>query len=77
MKNYWFAMEGTLDPAKVEKAVDNAIVGNPQQVAKAIKEKYHPGDRLMLWFDFNNHDNAAIQDSMESFMRDVAPLLNS
>jgi alkanesulfonate monooxygenase SsuD/methylene tetrahydromethanopterin reductase-like flavin-dependent oxidoreductase (luciferase family) len=75
MKNYWLAMEGTLDPAKIEKAVDNAIVGNPQQVAKAIKEKYHPGDRLMLWFDFNNHDSLAIQNSMESFIRDVAPLL--
>ncbi len=77
MNNYWLAMEGTLDPVKIENAVDNAIVGNPEQVARALREKYHPDDRLMLWFDFNNHDNEAVKDSMESFMRDVVPQLPS
>jgi alkanesulfonate monooxygenase SsuD/methylene tetrahydromethanopterin reductase-like flavin-dependent oxidoreductase (luciferase family) len=76
MQNYWLAMEGTLDPDKVAKAVDNAIVGNPAEVARGIKNKYHPEDRLMLWFDFNNHDNNEIKSSMEAFMQDVVPELN-
>ena len=74
-KNYWQAMEGTLDPAKVEQAVQNAIFGNPEQVTSAIKEKYHPEDRLMLWFDFNNHDSEKIKNSMRLFMEKVAPNL--
>lgn len=66
--NYWKAMEGTLDPEKVKKAVGNAIYGNCEQVAHQMKEKYHPEDRLMLWFDFNNHDNEDVKKSMTLFM---------
>lgn len=73
--SYWKAMEGTLDPEKVKKAVGNAIYGNSAQVAQQIKEKYHPEDRLMLWFDFNNHDNLDIKKSMTIFMKKVVPLL--
>lgn len=74
-ENYWRAMEGTLDPDKVAKAVGNALVGNPQEVAAQIKEKYHPEDRLMLWFDFNNHDNEAVKKMMKVFMEQVRPTL--
>ncbi len=74
-RNYWVAMEKTLDPRKVETAVNNAIAGNSAEVAAAIQEKYHPEDRLMLWFDFNNHDNAAVIKSMQLFMEEVAPQL--
>lgn len=74
-QNYWRAMEGTLDPSKVESAVNNTIHGSPAEVAHQIREKYHPEDRLMLWFDFNNHDNEAVKASMRTFMEDVAPLL--
>ena len=75
--NYWKAMKGTLDPEKVKKAVTNAIYGNCQQVAEQIKEKYDPQDRLMLWFDFNNHDNEDVKQSMELFMSQVVPLIDS
>lgn len=71
--NYWIAMEGTLDPDKVEKAVSNAIVGHPGSVVEQIKNKYHNDDRLMLWFDFNNHDNEFIKKSMVDFYKHVAP----
>jgi hypothetical protein len=27
----------------------------------------------MLWFDFNNHDNARVIRNMEAFMERVAP----
>ncbi len=74
-RNYWVAMEKTLDPRKVSTAVTNAIAGHPEEVAEAIATKYHSEDRLMLWFDFNNHDNTAVQNEMKLFMNKVAPLL--
>lgn len=70
---YWQAMEGTLDPKKVEQAVGNALAGSPRTVARQIREKYHPEDRLMLWFDFNNHDNAEVKGAMRAFMEHVVP----
>lgn len=72
-KNYWVAMEKTLDPKKVENAVENSIAGNPEEVAQAIVKKYHPDDRLMLWFDFNNHNNEQIKSAMTVFMEKVRP----
>lgn len=73
---YWSALEGTLDPAKVANASDNALVGDPAEVAEQIRARFHPGDRLMLWFDFFNHDSARVIRNMEAFARDVQPLLN-
>ncbi|MCX6130496.1 MAG: LLM class flavin-dependent oxidoreductase [Proteobacteria bacterium] len=75
LENYWRAMEGTLDPRKVAEAVENAVYGNPQDIAEQLQRKYHPDDRLMLWFDFNNHDNKAIKASMEAFWKITRPLL--
>ncbi len=72
---YWKAMEGTLDQKKVDQAVENTLAGSPEDLAEAIKAKYHPEDRLMLWFDFNNHDNEFIKKSMVCFMEKVAPRL--
>ena len=72
---YWQALQGTLDPAKVEKAANNALVGSPETIAKQIVERYHPEDRLMLWFDFFNHDNAHVSTMMEQFQEKVAPLV--
>lgn len=71
--NYWRAIEGTLDPAKVTQAVDNALVGTPEDVAEQIQARFHPEDRLMLWFDFNNHDNESVKKSMRDFMEKVVP----
>lgn len=70
---YWTALEGTLDPAKVEHATDNAVIGNPAQVAAQIAERFHPEDRLMLWFDFFNHDSARVIRNMEAFQEQVVP----
>jgi len=70
---YWKAVEGTLDPAKVAQAVDNAIVGTPDEVAEKMSAKYHQDDRLMLWFDFNNHDNEAVKNSMRLFFEKSVP----
>jgi alkanesulfonate monooxygenase SsuD/methylene tetrahydromethanopterin reductase-like flavin-dependent oxidoreductase (luciferase family) len=74
-ENYWKAMEGTIDTAKVQQAVHNALVGNPEEVAAQILAKYHPEDRLMLWFDFNNHDNKNVMQAMSLFMNKVRPIV--
>lgn len=73
--NYWTAMEKTLDPSKVAAAVENTIAGTPEEVREKIQQKYHPQDRLMLWFDFNLHDNEFIKHSMKLFMDKVVPHL--
>ena len=72
---YWSALQGTLDPKKVEQAADNALIGNPTTVAKQIVERFHRDDRLMLWFDFFNHNNEEVKDMMRIFQKKVAPLV--
>jgi len=72
---YWKALEGTLDPSKVEKAANNALIGNPSEVAAQVMERFHPDDRLMCWFDFFNHDNERVIRNMEAWWNEVVPLL--
>ena len=76
LSSYWAALEGTLDPAKVSKAANNAVIGNATEVAAQIRERFHPQDRLMLWFDFFRHDSARICRDMRAFMDKVVPLVN-
>ena len=76
LSSYWSALEGTLDPNKVAKAGDNAVIGNAKEVAAQIKERFHPDDRLMLWFDFFRHDSKRICRDMRAFMDMVVPLVN-
>jgi alkanesulfonate monooxygenase SsuD/methylene tetrahydromethanopterin reductase-like flavin-dependent oxidoreductase (luciferase family) len=70
---YWTALEGTLDPQKVARAADNALIGNAEEIATQMLERFHPDDRLMLWFDFFNHDSARVERNMTAFMEAVAP----
>ncbi len=72
---YWTALEGTLDPQKINNAADNALIGDAEQIAEQIRARFHPEDRLMLWFDFFNHDNARVIQNMRAFMEKVRPLL--
>lgn len=74
---YWSAMEGTLDPKKVAEATDNAVVGNADDVAEQIAARFHPEDRLMLWFDFFNHNCDRIIANQDAFMEKVAPRVAS
>jgi alkanesulfonate monooxygenase SsuD/methylene tetrahydromethanopterin reductase-like flavin-dependent oxidoreductase (luciferase family) len=70
---YWKALQGTIDPARVEKAAANALIGNAEEVAAQMVQRFHTEDRLMLWFDFFNHDSARVVANMEAFMREVKP----
>ena len=76
LSSYWSALEGTLDPTKVAKAANNAVIGNATEVAAQIRDRFHPDDRLMLWFDFFRHDSARICRDMRAFMDRVVPLVN-
>ena len=76
LTTYWNALEGTIDPAKVEKATDNAVIGNVEEVRSQIIDRFHPEDRLMCWFDFFNHDSDRVMRNMEAFMTKVAPAVN-
>lgn len=73
LEAYWRALEGTLDPAKVERASNNAVIGNAEDVARQMVERFHPDDRIMLWFDFFNHDSARVIANMRAFMTEVKP----
>jgi alkanesulfonate monooxygenase SsuD/methylene tetrahydromethanopterin reductase-like flavin-dependent oxidoreductase (luciferase family) len=72
LTNYWRALEGTLDEEKVRRATNNALVGDATAIAKQMRERFHPEDRLMLWFDFNNHDSKRVMRNMSDFMGKVA-----
>ncbi|MCB1044581.1 MAG: LLM class flavin-dependent oxidoreductase [Acidobacteria bacterium] len=73
MENYWRALQGTIDPQRIREGVDNALVGSPEAVIEQMHARFHQGDRLMLWFDFHNHDNEDVKNSMRLFMEKVAP----
>ena len=72
LSNYWRALEGTLDDEKVRRATDNALVGNAAEIREQVARRFHPEDRLMLWFDFNNHDSKRVMKNMSDFMNAVA-----
>ena len=73
---YWKAIEGTIDPKKVEGAADNAIVGCAEEIAEQVVKRFHRDDRLMLWFDFFNHDSKRVVENMEAFRSKVIPLVS-
>lgn len=70
---YWNALEGTIDPDKVTKAANNALIGNVEEVAHQMVERFHPNDRIMAWFDFFNHDSARVCRNMTAYMEEVVP----
>lgn len=73
LTTYWSALEGTIDPAKVERASDNAVIGNVEEVVEQISQRFDSDDRLMCWFDFFNHDSERVKRDMTAFMEKVAP----
>jgi len=70
---YWKALEGTLDPKKIESAADNALIGNVDDIAAQIAERFHSEDRVMAWFDFFNHDSPRVVENMTAFVERVVP----
>ena len=73
LSSYWGALEGTIDPMKVSKAANNAVIGNTEEVSEQIVERFHPEDCVMTWFDFFNHDSDRVVRNMKAFMDKVVP----
>ncbi len=76
LSTYWSALEGTIDPDKIDRATDNAVIGSIQSVSEQIAQRFDPEDRLMCWFDFFNHDSERVMRDMTAFMTKVAPGVN-
>lgn len=76
LSTYWSALEGTIDPSKIDRATDNAVIGSVQSVSEQISQRFNPEDRLMCWFDFYNHDSERVMRDMTAFMTKVAPGVN-
>ena len=76
LSTYWSALEGTIDPGKIENATDNAVIGGVERVSEQISERFHPEDRIMCWFDFFNHDSERVKRDMTAFMTKVVPNIN-
>lgn len=72
LDTYIEAMRGTAQVPDKEILMSRALVGDPQE----IRDQLHPenprgfksDDRLMLWFEFNQMEDAAIQNQMKWFM---------
>ena len=69
------AMDGTVDPGKLQQGMANAVYGNPEDVARQLHERFHPDDTLMLWFDFNDHNTHRVEQMMVEFDQHVTPRL--
>ena len=54
-------------------STNNALVGDADTIAAQMAERFHAEDRLMLWFDFNNHDSKRVMKNMSDFMTRIAP----
>jgi alkanesulfonate monooxygenase SsuD/methylene tetrahydromethanopterin reductase-like flavin-dependent oxidoreductase (luciferase family) len=72
---YWTALEGTLDKQKVTQAADNALIGDAEEVAEQAVARFHRDDRLMLWFDFFEHDCDRVIRNMAAWMERAAPAI--
>ena len=56
-----------------KRATDNAVIGNAEEVANQIRDRFNPEDRIMCWFDFFNHDSERVIRNMVAFMEKVKP----
>ena len=58
-----------------QNAAQNALIGNIEDVAQQLIERFHPQDRVMAWFDFFNHDSNRVCRDMTAYMEQVVPLV--
>ncbi|MCB0348409.1 MAG: LLM class flavin-dependent oxidoreductase [Bdellovibrionales bacterium] len=70
---YWTALEGTVDPKKIQDASDNALIGTAEEISEQMNKRFHEDDTLMLWFDFFNHDSKRLIENMQAFKEKVVP----
>lgn len=75
LDTYIEAMRDTAMVPTKEVLLSRALVGDPSEIRDQISEGstrgFHPEDRLMLWFEFNQTDNQEIQKQMRLFWEEV------
>ena len=53
----------------------NNLIGNVEEIAQQMVERFDPDDRIMAWFDFFNHDSKRVCRNMTAYMDKVAPMV--
>jgi len=78
---YIEAMRGTAQVPDKTVLMQRALIGTAadlrQQLAPGARHGFHPDDRLMLWFEFNQTNSAAIIDQMARFADQVLPFVTA
>lgn len=76
LDTYIEAMRGTAQVPDKKVLMERALIGDAlevkDQLTKSTSKGFHPEDRLMLWFEFNQQDHKAISDQMIYFSEQVA-----
>jgi alkanesulfonate monooxygenase SsuD/methylene tetrahydromethanopterin reductase-like flavin-dependent oxidoreductase (luciferase family) len=76
LDTYIEAMRGTAAVPAKETLLERALIGDAEEVREQLHpghpKRFHPDDRLMLWFEFNQQDNDAIRSQMIYFSEQVA-----
>ncbi len=79
LDTYIDAMRGTAQVPDKQVLLERALVGDAvqlrEQLAPGARHGFHPGDRLMLWFEFNQQDGAEIEQQMRYFFEQVVERL--
>ncbi len=74
---YIEAMRGTVVLPPKQALLERALVGSPEMICEQLhpdnSRGFHADDRLMLWFEFNQADYAAIRRQMTLFSEKVRP----
>lgn len=72
---YIEAMRGTAQVPDKRVLLERALVGDAAELrdcfAQGSRHGFHPEDRLMLWFEFNQLDGESIQRQMRYFVEQV------
>jgi alkanesulfonate monooxygenase SsuD/methylene tetrahydromethanopterin reductase-like flavin-dependent oxidoreductase (luciferase family) len=74
---YIEAMRGTVATPDKNALMERALIGDSQMIREQLTpdhpKGFHPDDRLMLWFEFNQSDGAAVEHQMRLFAENVLP----
>jgi alkanesulfonate monooxygenase SsuD/methylene tetrahydromethanopterin reductase-like flavin-dependent oxidoreductase (luciferase family) len=72
---YIEAMRGTAQVPDKRVLLERALVGDAAEIRECLlpgsRHGFHEGDRLMLWFEFNQLDGESIQRQMRYFVEEV------
>jgi hypothetical protein len=74
---YIEAMRGTVATPDKDFLLDRALIGDSAMIREALQpghpKGFHPDDRLMLWFEFNQTDGDGVVRQMRQFAEEVMP----